>query len=137
MSHSARRATTTRPIPPRLLRAYRDTTYRVNGVVVIIGRRCPAALFDRLNGRVAVLLTAWNPMSHRMPDGWNHRMQENLRRSLRRFVVHEAEGSLHRWHEAMLLVVGEPRGCIRIAAHFRQHAVVVLRHGHRAEVRLV
>src|ERR1700760_4156365 len=109
MSRSARRATPTRPPPPRLARAYRDTAYRVDGVVVRIGRRCPDALFDRLNGRAAVLLTAWNPLSCRMPDGWNHRMQRNLRLYLRRFVVLEAQGSLHRWREAMLLVAGDPR----------------------------
>jgi hypothetical protein len=137
MSRSARRATTTRPIPPRLLRAYRDTTYRVDGVAVRIGRRCPDALFERLNGRVAVMLTAWNPLSRRMPDGWNHRMQQRLRRQLRRFMVLEAEGSLHRWREAMLLVAGDSRPRIRLAGRFRQHAVVILCRGHRARVRLV
>jgi hypothetical protein len=137
MSRSTRRATTPRPLPPRLLRAYRDTTYRVNGVTVRIGRRCPDALFGGLNGRTAVLVTAWNPRSRRMPDGWNHRMQQNLRRQLRRFVVLEAEGSLRRWREAMLLVAGDSRPCVRIAARFRQHAVVIVRLGHRAQVRLV
>jgi len=137
MSRSPRRATTTRPIPTRLLRAYRDTTYRVDGVAVRIGRRCPDALFDRLHGRMAVLVTAWNPLSRRMPDGWNHRMQERLRRQLRRSVVLEADGSLHRWREAMLLVAGDPRPCIRAAARFRQQAVVILRRGHRARVRLM
>jgi Protein of unknown function (DUF3293) len=137
MSRSARRATTTRPIPPHLLRAYRETTYLVDGVAVRIGRRCPDALFDRSHGREAVLLTAWNPLSRRMPDGWNHRMQQNLRRQLRRFVVLEADGSWRRWREAMLLVASDPRPCIRVAARFRQHAVVILCRGHRARVRLV
>jgi hypothetical protein len=137
MSYSARHATTTRPIPPRLERAYRGTAYRVDGVAVRIGRRCPDAVFDRLNGRAAVMLTAWNLLSRRMPDGWNHRMQQNLRRALRRFMVLEAEGSLHRWREAMLLVAGRTRPCIRVAARFRQHAVVILRRGHTARVRLV
>jgi Protein of unknown function (DUF3293) len=109
----------------------------VDGVTVHIGRRCPDALFDRLNGRAAVLVTAWNPLSRRMPDGWNHRMQQHLRRHLRRLMVLEADGSLHRWREAMLLVVGDYRPCIRVAARFRQHAVVILRRGHRAGVRLV
>jgi hypothetical protein len=136
MSRSARHATTTRPIPPRLLRAYRETAYRVDGITVRLGRRCPDALFDRLNAGVAVLLTAWNPRSRRMPDGWNHRMQQNLRRHLRRFVVLEAVGTLHRWREAMLLVAGDPRLVLRLAGHFRQHAVVILRRGHKARLRL-
>jgi hypothetical protein len=136
MSRSARRATTTRPIPPRLLRAYGDTAYRVDGVAVLIGRRCPDALFDRLNAGMAVLLTAWNPRSRRMPDGWNDRMQQSLRRRLRRFVVLDAEGTLHRWHEAMLLVAGDSRPCIRVAARFRQQAVVILRRGQKARLRL-
>jgi hypothetical protein len=137
MSRSARHAKTTRPIPPGLLRAYRDTTYRADGIPVRIGRRCPDLLFDRLNGRAAVLLTAWNPLSRRMPDGWNHRMQARLRLCLRRFVVLEAEGTLHRWREAMLLVAGDPRPLIRLAARFRQRAVVILRRGHSARLRLL
>lgn len=102
-----------------------------------IGRRVPDVLFDRLNARVAVFLTAWNPLSRRMPDGWNDRMQVHLRRLLRRCLVIEAEGSLHRWREAMLLVAGDPRPLVRLAARFRQCAVVIIRRGHRVRLRLV
>jgi hypothetical protein len=137
MSRSARHATTTRPIPPRLLRAYRDTTYRADGIPVRILRRCPDALFDRMNARTAVFLTAWNPLSRRMPDGWNRRMQARLRLCLLRFVVLEAEGTLRRWREAMLLVAGDPQPLIRLAARFRQRAVVILRRGHSAQLRLL
>jgi hypothetical protein len=102
-----------------------------------IGRRVPDVLFDRLNARVAVILTAWNPMSRRMPDGWNHRMQAHLRRCLRRCVALEAAGSLKRWREAMLLVAGDPRPRVRLAARFRQRAVVMVRRGDRVRLRLV
>jgi hypothetical protein len=121
-------------IPPRLLRAYRGTVYRAEGTEVRVGRRCPRKLLERLDARTAVFLTAWNPRSRRMPAGWNHRMQRKLRPWLRRFKVVEAQGSLSRWHEAMLLVAGDPRPVARIALRFRQRAVVVLRY--RASVRL-
>jgi Protein of unknown function (DUF3293) len=102
-----------------------------------IGRRVPNVLFDQLNAPAAVFLTAWNPLSRRMPDGWNHRMQVHLRRRMRRCVVLEAEGSLHRWREAMLLVAGDPRPHVRFAARFRQCAVVIVRRGQKVRLRLV
>ena len=125
------------PIPPRLLRAYRQTGYRAGGITVRIDRHVPDILFAMAGARAAVIVTAWNPMSRRMPDGWNRRMQQRLRQCLYRFVVIEAEGSLRRWHEAMLLVGGDPQRIARIAARFRQHAVVVVRRGQAARLRLV
>jgi hypothetical protein len=123
-------------ISPRLLRAYRETTYRAAGIGVRIGRQCPNVLLDRLNASTAVFLTACNPLSRRMPDGWNSRMQQRLRQRLHRFAVLDADGSLHRWREAMLLVAGDPRRLIRLAARFRQRAVVILRRGQKARLRL-
>ena len=122
---------------PRLLRAYRDTVYQAEGTDVRIGRRCPSALLERFDARTAVILTAWNPWSRRMPAGWNHRMQQRLRQRLRRHKVVDAQGSLRRWHEAMLLVAGDPRPLVRLAARFRQRAVVILRCGHKARLRLL
>jgi hypothetical protein len=113
----------------RLLHAYRRTRYRAGGHQIRIGRRAPDALFAQLGTRTATLLTAWNPYSRRMPDGWNHRMQRRLRLRLRRFAVLDAEGSLHGWSEAMLLVGGPPPRAIRLARQFRQSAVVSLRRG--------
>jgi hypothetical protein len=72
-----------------------------------------------------------------MPDGWNHRMQQRLRLCLRRFVVIDADGSLHRWREAMLLVGGDPRPFIRLAARFRQRGIVILRRGQKARLQLL
>jgi hypothetical protein len=96
----------------------------------------PDALFTLLGARVGVMITAWNLRSQRMPDGWNHRMQQRLRQCLRRFVVVDAEGSLHRWREAMLLVGGDPRPVIRLAARFRQRGTVILRRGQNTRLRL-
>jgi hypothetical protein len=99
-----------------------------------IGRRAPAALFAHLGCREGAFVTAWNPRSHRMPDGWNQRMQQRLCERLRRYVVLPADGSLGRWHEAHLLVGGDSRRALRLARIFRQHAIVVLRRGQRARL---
>lgn len=121
-------------VTDRLLRAYLRTAYVSAGITVRVGHRAPDALPA---GRAAVFVTAWNPMSRRMPEGWNRRMQLRLRHRLRRFTVADAEGSLLRWHEAMLLVTGDPRPLIRIARIFRQRAVVVVRRGQPARLVLV
>jgi Protein of unknown function (DUF3293) len=70
-------------------------------------------------------------------DGWNRRMQQALRRRLRRFVVLEAVGALQCWREEMLLVAGDPQPRIRLAGRFRQRAVVILRRGQKARLRPV
>jgi hypothetical protein len=124
-------------VPACLLRAWRLTDYRVDGLAVRIGRSPPEALFVRLGTRRATLLTAWNPMSRRHPAGWNSRMQLRLLLRLRDLPFLEATGSLNRWCEPMLLVGGDPRRIMRIAAHFRQFAVVVLRQGSAAQLRPV
>ena len=126
-----------RAIPARLLRAYRQTDYLAAGIAVRVARRVPEVFFAAVDARVAVLVTAWNPLSRRMPAGWNQRMQRRLRQCLHRFVVLDASGSLHRWHEAMLLVAGDPRPIIRLAARFRQRAVVILCRGQMARLKLV
>jgi Protein of unknown function (DUF3293) len=137
MSSSARHATRSEPIHPRLLRAYRQTRYRAAGFDIRIGRRVPDALFDRLGASNAALVTAWNPRSRRRPDGWNWRMEQRMRQMLRRFTVLDAEGCLHDWRESMLLVGGAPRKLICIAMRFRQSAIVILRRGLRARLSLV
>jgi hypothetical protein len=137
MSSSARRATQADPIAPPLLRAYRLTRYHAVGYDIAIGRRVPDALLRCLGARSATLVTAWNPRSHRMPDGWNRRMQRQLRQRLRRATAVDAQGSLDGWHEDMLLVTGEFRPCIRLAAHFRQRAVVTLHRGQKARLRFL
>jgi hypothetical protein len=135
-SSSARFATRPEKIPPRLLRAYRLTRYRAEGFDIVINRRAPDALFARLGTRSATLVTACNPRSRRMPDGWNRRMQQALGRRMRRLKVVDAEGSLRRWHEPMLLAAGDPRPVMRLAAKFRQRAVVILRRRQRVRLQV-
>src|SRR5215469_5596059 len=118
-SRSARCTATTDRIPPRLLRAYRDTLYHAKGCDVRIGRRAPDALFALLGSRVGTFVTAWNPRSRRMPEGWNRRMQRRLAERLRLSIVLPADGSLGGWHEAHLLVAGDPRPVLRLARIFR------------------
>jgi hypothetical protein len=115
-------------VTPRLLRAYRASDYSVGVVVVRIGRRSAAmdALLARLGARTSVFVTAWNPLSRRMPVGWNKRMQRRLSERLRRYVSLPASGSLRRWSEAHLLVVADARPVMRLARIFRQRGLVVL-----------
>jgi hypothetical protein len=122
---------------PRLLRDYRATNYSVDAVMVRIGRRSASmdALLARMEARTAVFVTAWNPLSRLMPEGWNRRMQHSLVKRLRRYVSRPASGSLRRWHEAHLLVAADPRPIVRLARLFRQRGVVVVSR-HQA-VRLV
>ena len=121
-------------MPPALLGAYRRTRYSAAGVVVRIGRPVPDALLASVGAREAVLVTAWNPLSRKMQDGWNARMQRRLAERLRRFVVLPADGALGRWLEAHVLVGADARRMIRLARVFRQRAVVVLRRGQRARL---
>ncbi len=134
-------------IPPRLLRAYRQTEYRACGVVVRIGRRISLDMADlapaiNRNGtmvprQTSAFITAWNPYSRRMPEGWNRRMQARLHERLRRFVVCAADGVLKRWHEAHLFIVADPRRMSRIARIFRQRAIVVVQRGQPARLVLL
>lgn len=115
---------------PALLRAYRATLYAVETIPVRVGRRAPG-----LDGHgPVVLLTAWNPLSRRMPLGWNHRMQLRLRAHLRGRAVREADGALREWREAHLAVRADPRWCAVLARRFRQRAIVVVRPRHPARL---
>jgi hypothetical protein len=72
-----------------------------------------------------------------MPDGWNRRMQQQLRQRLRRATVVDAVGSLKGWHEKMLLAAGDLRPCIGLAVRFQQRAVVILHQGQKARLRFL
>jgi len=110
------------------MRAYRATTYRVDGTEVRIGQRAT------LTG---VLLTAWNPRSRLMPIGWNRRMQHRLYLAIRRWSTQPASGTLGRWHEDHLCVQADPRACKVIARRFRQAALVILRRNHPSRLVLL
>ncbi|MDR3535944.1 MAG: DUF3293 domain-containing protein [Acetobacteraceae bacterium] len=123
-------------LPPRLLLAYRRTRYVAGSVAVAIGERSAAAdaLLADHAARTAVLLTAWNPASRRMPAGWNHRMQQAMAAWLRGRAVVAGEGAWRRWREAHLLVIGGVAPMVGLARRFRQHAIVVLARGRPARL---
>lgn len=126
-------------IAPDLLRAYRLTRYTAEAATGHIGCRSTTmdALLRRHAARQAVLVTAWNPFSRRMPDGWNRRMQARLREHLRRRPCVAANGSLGRWAEDHLLVVGMAPPVVRLARRFRQNAVVVIVRGRPVRLALL
>ncbi len=115
--------------------AYLRTEYEAGGVVVRIGRRS-AAMDALLAGRSAAFVTAWNPMSRRMPRGWNDRMLARLRAAARGRVLAEGWGSARGWAERHLLLAGDPRALALLARRFRQAAIVVVAPRRRAVLRV-
>lgn len=126
-------------VPPRLLKAYRATCYEAAGVVIRIGRRSAAmdALLGRMGTRGGGFIAAWNPLSRRMPEGWNRRMQRRLAERLRCWTCVPALGSLRRWHEAHVLVAADARQLVRLARLFRQRGIVVVERGQPARLVLL
>jgi len=128
-----------RRISPRTLIAYRRTHYNAGDIEVRIGFRSPA--MDRAltvyRAREAVLITAYNPFSRVMPPRWNHRMQSRLAQALRRRPTVPATGTLRRWSEAHLLVLGDARPIRKLAGRFRQNSIVILRPGQPARLHLL
>lgn len=118
-----------RTIPPRTLIAYRRTRYKAGNIDIRIGRRSPAmdAVLTAYRVREAVLITAYNPCSRRMPLRWNQRMQVRLSQALGRYATSPATGTLRRWSEAHVLVLHDVRPIRRLARRFRQNCIVVLR----------
>jgi hypothetical protein len=123
-------------VPPRLLRAYRQTRYTADGIEIRIGRRnavMDAWLADH-GAQTGVLITAWNPRSRRMPCGWNARMQHRLVEHIHRCESVRADGRLRRWCEAQLLVLSSKRLAARVAIRFRQRGIVVVQRRHPARL---
>lgn len=122
----------------RLRAAFTRTGYEAAGIVVRIGRRSPAldALLRGKGVRAAAFVTAWNPLSRRMPHGWNARMLSRLRAAARGRVVAEGWGRGRGWAERHLLLAGDPRRMLRLACRFRQHAVVAVAPGQPARLML-
>lgn len=77
-------------------------------------------------------MTAWNPFSRRMPEGWNERMNARLREAARGRVLGEGWGSARGWRERHALLAGDPRLLLRLARRFRQAAIVLLSPGRPA-----
>ena len=128
-----------RRLSPVLARAYRRTRYCAGGVVVRLDRnsRRADALLDRLGVRAGGFVTAWNPMSRRMPEGWNRRMQHALAASVRGLPTVGGLGVGDGWTEEHLLI-GAARGRLGVLARrFRQRAIVVVRIGRKARLVVV
>jgi hypothetical protein len=121
-------------LPERLLNAYRQTSYIADNVSVRVAQRSPAmdALLIAQGARAGAFVTAWNPLSHRMPPEWNRRMQQRLKQRLRRYSTVAAEGSWRRWREEHLLLFADPRVALKLARQFRQVAIVVVQRGQPA-----
>lgn len=116
--------------------AYRRTVYAVPEGSVRIGRCSPVV--DRLllgtGRRDAVLITAWNPYSRRMPPGWNLRRQQALAAMLRRFPTWPAQGRARGWAEDHLLVLMPHAQGQVLARRFQQNAIIALRRGQPARL---
>jgi hypothetical protein len=121
-------------LPAQLLNAYRQTRYSADGAEVRIGRRSPGmdASLTAHGAHVGVFVTAWNPLSRRMPHGWNRHMQKRLDQQLRRYSTIPAQGSWRRWHEEHVLLFAHSGFALKLARQFRQLAVVVVRRGQPA-----
>jgi hypothetical protein len=119
--------------------AYARTAYEAAGAVARIGRRSPALdrLLRRLGARQGGFVTAWNPLSRRMPRGCNDRMLARLRQAARRLPLAEGWGRGQGWAERHLLVAADPRRVAVLARRFRQNAIVVVRLGGPARLRLL
>ncbi|HTW70740.1 MAG TPA: DUF3293 domain-containing protein [Acetobacteraceae bacterium] len=98
-------------------------------MAVWIGRRSKEmdAWLGRIGAHAGGFISAWNPLSRRMPQGWNDRMQRRLAERLHRHAIMPASGTLHRWHEAHLLTAAHPKRLLRLARLFRQRGVVVVK----------
>jgi hypothetical protein len=124
-------------LPAHLRHAYRKTRYCVAGLDLAIGRRSSAldGLLAGMRVREAVLITAWNPRSRRMPRLWNERMMAALRLRLGTETALPAHNEWHGWAEDQLLVPGDRRRLAVLGRLFRQAALVGLRRGQ--DVRLL
>ncbi|WP_372623632.1 DUF3293 domain-containing protein [Falsiroseomonas sp.] len=119
--------------------AYARTGYEAAGIVVRVGKHSAAmdALL-RANGvRSAGFVTAWNPFSRRMPEGWNRRMLARLREAADGRVIAEGWGRADGWAEQHLLVAGDAAGIVVLARRFRQNAVVMVAPGRPARLSAV
>ena len=124
-------------IPAHLASAYRRSRYTVAGLDLAVGRRSTGldGLLAGLGARHAVLITAWNPASQRMPPRWNARMMAALRHRLGSTPSLPAYSAAIGWAEDHLLVVGDRRRLSVLGRLFRQSALLDLRRGR--DVRLL
>ena len=124
-------------LPVHLASAYRRSRYSVAGFDLAVGRRSGDldGLLAGMRARHAVLITAWNPASRRMPPRWNDRMMTALRHRLGDTPALPAASAGPGWAEDHLLVTGDRRRLSVLARLFRQSALLDLRRGQ--DVRLL
>lgn len=120
------------------LAAYRRTAYEAAGAVTHVGRRSVTvdALLARLGARQGGFVTAENPLSRRMPLGWNARAMRRFDEAIRRLPSTAGHGGWRRWREAHRLVAVDPRRLLVLARRFRQRAIVVVTRGAPARLQL-
>ncbi len=94
-------------------------------------------MLTRLGARAGALITAANPRSRTMPEGWNRRMTQRLASAIKGAALLPAEGRLRGWREAGLFVCGDPRRLARLGRQFRQNALVIVQHGRPARLLLL
>jgi len=115
---------------------YRRTLFQAGPVRAWVGRRSSTAdaWLKAQGAREAAMLTAWNPMSRRHPEGWNTRRQQALREAARRLPRCEGWSGAKAWWEHNLLLAGDARRTVALARRFRQRAILVLRRGQPARI---
>ncbi|MDG6094321.1 DUF3293 domain-containing protein [Acetobacter sp. AN02] len=116
---------------PSILRAYCLSTYTAGSITVRIGRP-PRGMCSRHAD--IVMLSACNPGGRRKADGWNERMMWQLRRDLAGAESCEGEGRLGRVAEPLIAVRMPLARALRLAARYRQNAVVLLRGTQKARL---
>ena len=120
----------------RLLRAFRATAYNAGGAVVRIGRRCPA-LDSLLHQQAGAFIGAWNPAARMSPPGRNLRAGRALQDHLRGVPYLSGVGQGRGWREEHWFAVMDPRRAVVLGRRFRQAAIVTLRRGQPARLRLL
>ena len=120
----------------RLLRAFRTTAYNAGGAVVRIGRRCPA-LDSLLHQQAGAFIGAWNPAARLAPPGRNLRAGRALQDHLRGVPYLSGVGQGRGWREEHWFAVMDPRRAVVLGRRFRQAAIVTLRRGQPARLRLL
>ena len=130
---------TRRPLPPRRLRAWLLTNYRIGSAHVVVGRQSCSMerMLRRLHVRQGVLLGAGNPGGRRLPDGRNRRRHQALMEHVRRLRWQAGEGVGRGWRETHLLLGCPPSQARPLARLFQQAGFVVVGLRQRAELVLL
>ncbi len=118
-------------LPAHLAQAYRASLYTVAGCAFAVGRRSGAldGVLAGMGVRQAVLITACNPASRRMPPGWNARRMAALRHRLGRLPALPASSGQGAWAEDQLLVAGDRRRLAVLGRLFGQAALLAVQRG--------